>query len=217
MTIRNSTIQKFTTAFPNFDVSSQSDCIALKCKCCCEVQTAKVSTLSRRLKHGFKTKCDSYQCRALKVSQEFERLGERNIKCSKCSLEYHMEKDVKYFQCYCSLKIKQTEHEIYKLLKTNGYNKLSRESYWNKQLTNHKCDIVIHHNDQKIFIEVDDKSHYNKDVILKDNTFNQLFKQNRNQNEYLVRIVDGYLGIKEYLNDFIQIIENPDRAEFITL
>ena len=219
MPIKQSTIEKYKSEFTKFNVSSSGCSVVLECKDCKEKQSHTVPTLNRRIWKGYKTECASYQCGKIKVSGNFRNLGCRNIECNDCGLVYHMEKKVRYFECYCNLRNKQTEHMLYKELINGGFHKLSRESYWNRDLTNHKCDILVHHASGKyIYIEVDDHASHNAMVIkMKDKMFNKLFKENRLDNEYLIRVVAECLDDPTYIEEIIQKVNDPNLNAFVTL
>ena len=218
MPIRQSTIEKYKSEFTKFNVSTSGNHVVLECKECLEKQSHTVPTLSRRISEGSKTECTSYQCSRIKVSGDFKSLGCGNIECNACGLVYHMEKKVRYFECYCNIQNKQTEHALYKKLINNGFTKLSRESYWNRDITNHKCDILVHHENGKyIYIEVDDLSHFSKAIMVKDRVFNNAFKKNRLDNEHLIRVMSVFLDDPDYIEEIIQKLNDPNVEAFITL
>ena len=210
MPIRQSTIQRFTQAFQNFNVSSENNKVVLECKDCHYPQHLEVRLLTRRITNGFKTVCTSFPCSPVNVTGNFENLGFRNIECRDCGLVYILNKKVRYFECYCKLKAKQTEHHLYKELFNNGFQRLSKESYWDRRFTNHKCDILVRHEGRFFFIEVDDASHDNNVARERDRVFNETFLANRLEDEYLIRVTAARLDNPDYIDDIIQKIRDPN-------
>ena len=211
MTIRQSTVEKFARAFPNFQVTTENNLIDLECRDCHIHQQHPVHNLTRRIAKGYATKCTSLECKPINVNGDFTNLPGRNVQCNHCELEYHLEKDVRYFVCYCQLRIKQTEFALYRFLKAEGFGKMARESYWDRKLTNHKCDIVILEGASKIFIEVDDKSHNCAMAKHRDATFEDLFQEERSENEFLVRVNADSLSDPAYLENILTVLDNPEK------
>ena len=200
----------FPVQDPTLGVAPQSHKVVLECKECHHPQHLEVRLLTRRITEGFKTVCPAIPCLPVNVTGNFQNLGWRNIECRDCGLIYHLNKKVRYFECYCKLKAKQTEHHLYKELINHGFPKLSRESYWNRFLTNHKCDILVHGRGKYFYIEVDDASHDNTAARERDRVFNETFLANRLEDEYLIRVSAARLDNPDYIDDIIQKIRDPD-------
>ena len=210
--IRQATIQKFTEAFPNFAVAAEGNQIVLSCNDCQEGQRHLVRVLTRRLSKGFRTQCESAQCKPVHVTGGFTHLGFRNLCSDACGLTYFLDQQDRYIVCFCAIKTKITERVLFTALNEQGYERLSRESYWRPELTRHKCDILIHLEHRKVYIEVDDRSHNTTIAREKDAAFNALFLEHRIDSEYLLRVVATELSSPDYLEQIYQAIEDPDEG-----
>jgi hypothetical protein len=107
------------------------------------------------------------------------------ISCNACECQYYNHKKAKYFACYCQLSTKQKECDLYTQL-CNANHKVYREAYFRKELSSHKCDLLVLLGDgRKIFLEVDGPEHAGS---AQDLAFHELFKNNREDDEFLIRI-----------------------------
>lgn len=242
MSVRNSTIEKFQKELPQFKLTScvedgSTKCIQLECNACKHIFKRAREGLARTLndirnendliqnynqnnveQKPLKTlQCKSSICKPLQVTGDCQNIGDDFIQCNQCELKYYMTKKVKYFQCYCKLITKRMEHHVYKLLHDQDL-KLSREGYWNKDVNNHKCDIIIHTPASKIFVEIDDTNHRGHPVrSKKDEEFNSDFQDHRKDDEYLIRLWDFYLNDPDVMKKFYEFIANEEREPFLNL
>lgn len=107
--------------------------------------------------------------------------------------------------CFCMLKTKKQERDIYKNLWDQGHTVL-REAYFAKEKTSHKCDLLVLSGNRQVFIESDGIEHrttFKKDV---DAEFHRTFMENREDNQFLVRITNT--ATKHDVDIFIQTLEN---------
>ena len=203
MPIRQTTIDSFARAFHGYEFTAAA-CNQLEITClkCGEVHHATVAYLRRKIRLGSELKCDTLSCQPMPEIRGFTEIGEADeIKCDACGLRYHHEKKTKYFVCYCQLKTKQKEQSLYRKLQDEGDFKLSREVYFNKAESNHKCDIKAVYEDLEegrleFFIEIDDINHFYASAARnkEDLDFIELFQEVRTDNQYHIRIYDALLG-----------------------
>jgi hypothetical protein len=64
----------------------------------------------------------------------------RLLSCDSCGAEYHRELRSRYFSCYCTIKTKSAEREVYDFLKTL-YPRVSREEHYPG--SRHKADLKV--------------------------------------------------------------------------
>jgi hypothetical protein len=190
--------QRFTSAFPMWNIttvegSNKVSCLCLECR---EETTFTAQTLNYIVKSGKTIECKSLTCDPpipngpwthLHTDLENKRLL---IECEECLREYWYHKlDASYFVCFCQLKTKQKEAAIYDELCDAGHTVL-REVYFGKNRSSHKCDMMVVDGEREIFIEVDGPEHYSAVKRAADKTFHDLFLKNRKNTQFLVRIDD---------------------------
>lgn len=163
--------------------------VDLVCDRCGNYHTYTMRSIRRFLQTQEMPTCRSMYCRP-KVPEGFDLVsihltGIPKIACKSCNLEYYNHKFSKKYTCYCQLKTKFDEHQLYSLFKQSGDSTILREVYFKQELSSHKCDLAVFTGGRSIFIELDGREHYGS---WKDIEFNNLFYYNRADNDHLVRI-----------------------------
>lgn len=163
--------------------------VMLICDLCDCSRTYTMRSIRRFLQNEEVPTCKSLVCKPV-VPEGFElhsvnQCGIPKIACDHCHIKYINYKLSKKYSCYCQLKTKADEYQLYCLLQQHGLDKLFREVQFNRQLSSHKCDLMARTDTRKIYIELDGREHYGSE---KDIEFNTLFYNNRTEDEYLVRI-----------------------------
>lgn len=172
------------------------------CRNCNTKSCFKNATLYAAVKRQSQMKCKTCPI----IPEDFRRGDAYNtICCLYCPLVYKFTKRAKYFQCYCQLNTKQSEHTLYQALSQQGF-VLSREECPLPGLSNHKVDIVAETPDAKYFIEVDGGSHFSTVQREKDEAFQQLFLANvGDQPHFLIRIyntqVDNPISLQRFVDN----------------
>lgn len=211
-----SSIQKFKTFFAEqYKVQETPDGIILGCVDCNAVDIFTKQALNYRVRNGIIPPCKNCQ---MKTPEGFTLVSNINypiIKCDDCGLKYHHEKKTTYLKCYCRLKTKKHEHILYKKLVEDGYI-VYREKYFDKSKSSHKTDLVALINGREIWIELDDLNHfYESSLRYKDDCdFTEMFLENRQDNQYQVRLQDTIIGSERCLEKLIKCLKSEDLDHF---
>lgn len=205
---------RFNSAFPMWVVTTTTGSNKVPCRCleCGEVTTFTAQTLNRLTKLEKQPVCKSIVCAPPLPTGNWTHLftdhGEKRllVECEDCRAAYwHHKLESDYLVCFCKLKTKKDEASIYRKLWVSGYTVL-RETYFAKEQSSHKCDLLVISGDREIFIEVDGIEHrttFKKDA---DAEFHHTFMENREDNQFLVRITNT--ATEQDIDVFIQNLEN---------
>lgn len=111
-----------------------------------------------------------------------ERTGKNLLTCNDCELTYIYDGEFyNPFHCYCSLKTRRNEHTFYKALHDHFPGQLAREIVY---VDNHKCDIALFHEEESIYIEIDEIGHRYSPKREQDAEWVRKFEENCEDTEY---------------------------------
>ena len=207
--------------------SRYTDDWLIYCSRCNSENNIKINSLVQTKRLGKDIVCK--QCKFYNKMESFmERNGftylllddskESLITCKDCCLEYHYTGE--YFddyKCYCKLKIKQDERELYEQLQD-----LFPDAFMTKEHLyhhGHKVDIKLELGRKTFLIEVDDENHFAKNhrASIEDKKVMKTFLDENAENVFFVRIPTKavyYQETLDILEDFIQTVEN-DNAKIL--
>ena len=210
---------RFTEAFPSWgiiinDGTNKANCL---CRDCDQEVTFTTQSLNRLAKLGTHPTCKSLVCSPpvpkgpwthLDTDLENKRLL---IECEMCHTEYwHHKLNTSYFACFCQMKTKKVEATFYNEFWDAGYLTL-REAHFDRELSSHKCDMMVITKGLEIFIEVDGVEHGSTVKREADEAFHELFRENRKETQFLVRIPDTLdpEALRVWVEDLENIGLNP--------
>lgn len=198
------TLENHIDQYPGFNLidsteNNDSGEWVLECLTCDEEFKSKVYSLKNSLYNGKPIVCP--QCKHNTKIQKFEedndlKCGDGYVTCNPCFATYRYNGNyLRPFLCYCRLTKRKDDGILYSHL-----DHLSQVGTMSKEVPyigQHRCDIVIYRPDGDIiYIEVDGQEHFTKRGSAKDNEFIEKFLENREENEYLLR-VDARLIVEE--------------------
>ena len=182
-------LQRYTPAFGALEFFNfTKGGVHLECRDCGDFPIFSTAQVRYSLATAKPLRCDcTPECRTPDGFTLLEECKDyRLLSCENCGAEYHRELRSRYFSCYCSIKTKSAEREVYNFLKTL-FPRVSREEHYPGP-SRHKADLKLRVGDFTVFIEIDGASHNTTVQKEDDRRHEESFLEHRSERDFLLRV-----------------------------
>lgn len=208
------------------EASGYKECWAIECKRCNNYdESYRVDSLLQSMRNEediICTKCKDQVKRnkfAIKQGFTLDKITYQDksydlLRCNHCALSYgYVGKFFDKYRCYCKLRIKQDEKQVYTFLQT----KFPEALFLREQVVhfNHKADIVMKLEGKTFYLEIDDAGHFgaSSQRCVVDIQATKQFTNNFDEDCYLIRIPTRIVkdfNYTKYLTEIIQQVVDED-------
>lgn len=212
-------LQRYTPAFGVLEFFTfAKGGVQLECRDCGEFPTFTTAQVRYALATGKPLRCEcTPECHTPEGFTLVEECKDyRVLSCDSCSAEYHRELRSRYFSCFCGLKIKSAERDVFDFVKSL-YPRVSREEHYPG--SRHKADLKVYVGEYVVYIEIDGASHNNTVQRDHDRRHEESFLEHRSAGDFLLRMRESSMvepGWGDYLEAYLGGIseETPPISRF---
>lgn len=181
-------LQRYTPAFGALEFFTfTKGGVHLECRDCGEFPIFTTAQVRYALATGKPLRCVcTPECRTPDGFSLLEECKDyRLLSCDNCGAEYHRELRSRYFTCYCAIKTKSAERDVYDFVKSL-YPRVSREEHYPG--SRHKADLKVYVGDFTVYVEIDGGSHNCTVQREDDRRHEESFLEHRSEQDFLLRV-----------------------------